>query len=102
MGEVPTSGHQPQATGRRKKGANHGVTEQTVADRILEALEWHPDCSMEELAELCSDLTWDEIFLTVDQMSRTGQIILRLLGRGVYAVRIPQLARPMNRQQDIA
>lgn len=45
---------------------------------------------MEELAELYPDLTWDEIFLTVDQMSRTGQIILRLLGRGVYAVRLPQ------------
>lgn len=70
--------------------AQHGVTQRTAAERILEALRWYPDCSLEELTDICPDLMWNQMFLAVDQLSRTGQVILQLRARGLYTVRVPR------------
>ncbi|MDF0676030.1 MAG: hypothetical protein P0120_17110 [Nitrospira sp.] len=32
------------------------------------------DCSMEELVTLCPELTWNQAFLAIDYLSRSGQI----------------------------
>lgn len=66
------------------------VTEQTVADRILEAVMWHPGCSIEELTHLCPGLTWNQIFLTVDAMSRSGRVRLKVSELGIYTVWLPE------------
>ncbi len=61
---------------------------QTVADHILEVLTRYPECSIEELLRLCPDLTWNQVFLEVDRLSRTRQVRLRLSGIGIYTVRL--------------
>ena len=64
------------------------IQEQMVADRLLETVSRSPGCLLEELVLDCPDLTWNQVFLTVDQLSRTGQLLLAKKGPGVYAVRV--------------
>ena len=62
--------------------------EQTIEVRIIEALSRSPGCLIEELALECPGLTWNQVFLAVDRLSRTGQLLLSRKGPGVYAVRV--------------
>lgn len=43
--------------------------------RVHTALEdLGSDCPMEEIVGLCPELTWNQVFLAIDYLSRTGQI----------------------------
>lgn len=66
-------------------------------ERVLGALErFGADCSMEEVFGLCPDLTWNEVFLAIDDLSRSGQIqILAYPGR-TYWVRVAPSCRPVS------
>ena len=61
----------------------------TSVDLIMEAIAHHPSCSLDELVTICPDLTWNQIFLEVDQLSRAGHPRLLLIGPGRYAVEAP-------------
>lgn len=52
--------------------------------RALEQLG--TDCSMEEVVNLCPELTWNQVFLAIDYLSRTGQIRVTLDGDRTYRV----------------
>ena len=46
----------------------------TIA-RVHEALEQlDTDCSIEDVPALCPELTWNQVFLAIDYLSRTGQV----------------------------
>lgn len=62
----------------------------TAAEVILEALAvaQGTGCSFEELIGVCQDLTWNQIFLEVDRLSRDGRVQLSQAGRGAYRVRV--------------
>jgi hypothetical protein len=61
----------------------------TVADVILEALAMAQGngCSFDELIDLCPDLTWNQIFLEVDRLSREGLVQLSQTQPGTYCAR---------------
>jgi len=61
----------------------------TVADRILKAVRRVPGCQLDDLEGSCPDLTWNQVFLEVDRLSRTGQMRVTAKGQGVYTVRLP-------------
>ncbi len=44
------------------------------------------DCPMEEIMELCPELTWNQVFLAIDYLSRTGQIRMTLDSGRTYRV----------------
>ncbi|MDF0664736.1 MAG: hypothetical protein P0119_01545 [Nitrospira sp.] len=46
------------------------------------------DCSMEELVTLCPELTWNQVFLAIDYLSRSGQIRMILAGDKTYRVKV--------------
>jgi hypothetical protein len=61
-----------------------------VRARILAALRRNQyECDMEELVRACSSCTWNQVFLEVDRLTRTGELRLVSRGRGVYAVQLP-------------
>ena len=64
----------------------------TPIERVQDALAHvGADCPIEEIAGLCPDLTWKQVFLAVDYLSRTGQVrVTRDAGR-TYRV---QSSRP--------
>ena len=46
-----------------------------VIERVHNALErLGTDCAMEEVVGLCPELTWNQVFLAIDYLSRTGQV----------------------------
>lgn len=64
-----------------------------IANRILDALTRNTVCEMEEIFQACSSYTWNQVFLEVDRLSRTGQLRLLPKSPGVYAVTLPAHTR---------
>jgi len=67
--------------------------------RVHRALEQlGSDCSTEELVDLCPELTWNQAFLAIDYLSRSGQIHVTLDGDSTYRVQaqhaVPVAASP--------
>ena len=58
-----------------------------IIDRVHDALEQlGTDCPMEDVTALCPDLTWNQVFLAVDYLSRSGQIRVTLDAESNYRV----------------
>jgi hypothetical protein len=53
-----------------------------AADQILEVVRSRPDCTLDELILSLSGLSWSEVFLEVDRLSRSGQLRLTKSGSG--------------------
>jgi hypothetical protein len=58
------------------------LREDTVAEEILEVVRANPDCTLEELTQRLDWLSWSQVFLEVDRLSRSGQLILTQTGIG--------------------
>lgn len=55
--------------------------------RVHRALEQlGTDCSMEEVVTLCPELTWNQAFLAIDYLSRSGQLRVTPAGDRTYRV----------------
>lgn len=54
--------------------------------RVMEIIVRSRGCDLEEVVRECHDLTWNQVFLELDRLSRTGRIILKQIGRGRYTV----------------
>jgi len=62
------------------------VTCLEIGSRLLEIVERSPGCDLEEVVAECPDLTWNQVFLELDRMSRAGLVILKQSRRGHYRV----------------
>ncbi|MGZ8374434.1 MAG: hypothetical protein ACXW4A_05850 [Nitrospira sp.] len=64
--------------------------------RVLEELD--TECSMEEVMTLCPELTWDQVFIAIDYLSRAGQVQVTVDGDRTYRVQaqhaVPVAAAP--------
>ena len=58
-----------------------------VSRRVMEVVIRLPGCDLEEVMKVCPDLTWNQVFLEVDRLSRDGIVTLKFEGRGHYSVR---------------
>jgi hypothetical protein len=58
----------------------------TVEDLIIDIVRSAHICDLEEVARQCTDLTWNQVFLAVDRLSRNGKIKLTPSSRGVYTL----------------
>jgi hypothetical protein len=63
----------------------------TIADRILDAVHGAPGCELEDLVLSLPELTWNQVFLEVDRLSRTGQVRVTALGKGTYTIWLPDM-----------
>ncbi|MBH0202341.1 MAG: hypothetical protein HP496_08620 [Nitrospira sp.] len=59
------------------------ATTQAVMDIVLRS----QGCDLEEIVHECPGLTWNQVFLEVDRLSREGDVILKLQQRGRYSVK---------------
>lgn len=66
------------------------------ADLIVEAITHHPGCCLDDLVRICPKLTWNQIFLEVDRLSRVGRLRLLSLGRGRYVAENPAGSPPCS------
>lgn len=63
--------------------------ESDITDRIFETVRRTQVCEMEDLLQACSSYTWNQVFLEVDRLSRTGELRLLPKQGGVYAITLP-------------
>ena len=64
-----------------------------VTDRILGAVQRAHGCDLDMLAKSLSDLSWGQVFLEVDRLSRDGQVLVTLDTRGRYMIQLPDHSR---------
>lgn len=58
-----------------------------MIQQVYDALEQRgTDCPLEEVGALCPHLSWNEVFLAVDYLSRSGQIRLTVDDGRTYRV----------------
>jgi hypothetical protein len=62
----------------------------TFEDQVIGVLHRTQTCDLEEVMRHCTDLTWNQVFLAVDRLSRNGEIMLMPRGRGTYIVTLPE------------
>lgn len=71
----------------RNEKARWLMGETDAVDRVRSVLEeCGTACSLDDVTQLCSDLTWNQVFLAIDFLSRTGQADVTLDSRRVYWV----------------
>ncbi len=60
-----------------------------VTDRILETVQRTHGCDLDMLTKSLSDLSWGQVFLEVDRLSRDGQVLVTFNTGGLYMIRLP-------------
>lgn len=70
----------------------------TAEDQVIDIVRRAHGCDFEEVMHQCTDLSWNQVFLAVDRLSRRGEIILMLMDRGMYTLTFPhrQEGRPVQ------
>ncbi len=61
-----------------------------VTDRILGEVQRTHGCDLDMLTKSLSDLSWSQVFLEVDRLSRDGQVLVTFNTRGLYMIRLPE------------
>jgi hypothetical protein len=57
-----------------------------VDDQVIDFVHRARACDLEEIMRHCTNLTWNQVFLAVDRLSRNGELRLVSRGRGLYTV----------------
>jgi hypothetical protein len=76
------------------------MAQQTSAeDQVIDIVFRSRACDLDEVTRQCTNLTWNQVFLAVDHLARTGEIMLVRASRGTYRVTFPpwQDGRPGRR-----
>lgn len=60
---------------------------ETISLRVHQALGGYGrECLLEDVVGLCPDLRWNQVFLAVDQLSRSGHVRLLLNSNRTFRV----------------
>jgi hypothetical protein len=66
-------------------------------EAVIEMLQRTGSCCLDALVLQLPNLSWTEVFVAVDRMSRDGRLLLRQLGYATYEIALPlQLASPRS------
>jgi len=61
----------------------------TLRERVLRIVQRKKTCDTELLLKACASYSWNEVFLEIDRLSRSGELCLFYNEDGDYAVRLP-------------
>ena len=64
----------------------HMAQESTAEDQVIDSLHRARACDLEEVTRRCPNLTWNQVFLVVDHLSRTGRVRLVRAKGGSYTL----------------
>ena len=60
--------------------------------RVLGIVRKQKKCDLDELILECTSYSWTDVFLEVDQLSRSGELCLLSTKAGEYTVTLPRAA----------
>ncbi len=70
--------------------------------RLLAALKaLGRPCPLEDTVGLCPDLTWNQVFLAIDDMSRSGHVIVTRNSAGAYCIRLSDPTAVAAKAEDV-
>ena len=68
---------------------DHRSMSSDITGKIFQMMKHRQACDMEDLLEACSSYTWNQVFLEVDRLSRTGELRIFSKRAGKYTVTLP-------------
>jgi len=74
---------------------------QDTDQKVMDAINRLPGSMLEDIAQECPDLTWNQVFITIDNLSRLGAVRLTPKGRGLYTVQ-PLNSNPIQSPSCVA
>jgi hypothetical protein len=60
-------------------------------EAVVEMLQRTGPCCLDDLVRYLPNLSWDEVFVAIDRMSRDGRLSLRQLGYSTYQITLRSL-----------
>lgn len=73
----------------RRYLSGDAVLVSAIIERVHRALEeYGKDCSMEEVVGLCPDLTWNQVYLAIDYLNKTGIVGVALDPNRTYMIHL--------------
>ena len=63
------------------------MTQAATTQAVMNVVLRSQGCDLEEIVHDCPGLTWNQVFLEVDRLSREGNVILNLQQPGRYSVK---------------
>lgn len=64
----------------------------TTGHQVLEVIIRSPGSMVDDVVFQCPDLTWNQVFLAIDRLSREGTVTLTPKGQGFYSVQVSDQA----------
>lgn len=68
------------------------ANQNNLRKRLLDIVQKQNMCDLDELILECTSYSWTDVFLEVDQLSRSGELRLLCKKAGEYAVTLPRAA----------
>ena len=60
----------------------------TIDRQVLEIIIRSPGATLDDVVLQCQNLTWNQVFLAIDRLSREGAVTLSPKGHGLYSVQV--------------
>ena len=60
-----------------------------LSQRVLAIVRRRKKCNLDDLIQECTSHTWTQVFLEVDQLSRSGQLCVFCKKAGDYTLTLP-------------
>lgn len=60
-----------------------------VTHRVLGEVTRMQGCDLDTLAQSLPDLSWNQVFLEIDRLSRQGEVLVTFGTGGRYVIRLP-------------
>lgn len=64
------------------------VTQRTVDRQVMEVIVRTPGTALDDIVLECPDLSWNQVFLVIDRLTRCGSVRLMPKGHGRYIVHL--------------
>jgi hypothetical protein len=58
-------------------------------EAVIEMLQLTGPCCFDDLVRYLPDLSWGEVFVAIDRMTRDGRLLLRQLRYSTYQIALP-------------
>jgi hypothetical protein len=65
------------------------ATQKPVTNRILGEVKRNHGCDLDTLTKNLPDLSWNQVFIEVDRLSRQGQVLVTFGTEGRFMIRLP-------------